>query len=123
MNTKLSKSQLIVIRRTPYGNSLARASLDAALAAAVFDQAVDLLFLGEGVLQLLPAQDSTAVGARNVAKLLDSLPLYDIETVYVDATALARFAISSKDLQREVTLLNETEIHQLMSQHDHVMGF
>jgi tRNA 2-thiouridine synthesizing protein C len=123
MNTKLSKSQLIVIRRTPYGNSLARASLDAALAAAVFDQAVTLLFLGEGVLQLLPAQDSTAVGARNVAKLLDSLPLYDIETVYVDATALARFAISSGDLQREVKLLNETEIHQLMSQHDHVMGF
>ena len=123
MNTKLSKSQLIVMRRTPYGNSLARASLDAALAAAVFDQAVTLLFLGEGVLQLLPAQDSTAVGARNVAKLLDSLPLYDIETVYVDATALARFAISSGDLQREVKLLNETEIHQLMSQHDHVMGF
>jgi tRNA 2-thiouridine synthesizing protein C len=123
MNTETRKSQLIVIRRAPYGNSLARASLDAALAAAVFDQAVELLFLGEGVLQLLPAQDSTAVGARNVAKLLGSLPLYDIEAVYVDATALARFAISSDDLLQEVKLLNEAEIHQLMSQHDHVMGF
>ena len=123
MNSEVRKSQLIVIRHAPYGDSLARASLDAALAAAVFDQKVDLLFLGEGVLQLLPAQDSTVIGARNIAKLIDSLPLYGIEVVYVDATALARFAISADDLPQEVDLLGDTAIHQLMSQHDHVMGF
>ena len=66
---------LIVVRRAPYGSSLSRASLDAALALAAFDQLVDILFMGDGVLHLLPDQMSSEIGAKNVGKLLSSLPL------------------------------------------------
>jgi sulfur relay (sulfurtransferase) DsrF/TusC family protein len=35
------KTVLIVLRHSPYGSGLAKAALDAALASAAFDQAVD----------------------------------------------------------------------------------
>ena len=122
-NTEVKKSQLVVIRHTPYGNSLARAALDAALSAAAFDQPVNVLFLGDGVLQLLPTQDSTAIDVKNISKLIASLPLYDIETVHVDAGALARFALTGEDLPQTTRLLDETAIRQLIAEHDHVLGF
>ena len=87
------KTLLVIIRHSPYGSSLARSGLDTALAMAAFGQPVALLFLGDGVLQLLPAQDSKAIGRRNVGKLLASLPLYDIESVFVDAESAHRYRI------------------------------
>ena len=121
--SETGKSQLVVIRQTPYGSSLARASLDVALAAAAFDQAVALLFLGEGVLQLLPDQDSTAIDKKNIAKLIASLPLYDIESIYVDAAALTRYAITAGELPQTVTPLDKDGIRALMAQHQHLLGF
>jgi tRNA 2-thiouridine synthesizing protein C len=123
MDDKGRKSQLVVIRRSPYGNSLARASLDAALSAAAFDQPVNVLFLGEGVLQLLPEQESAPIAVRNIAKLIASLPLYDIATVHVDAEALTRYAISSEDLPEGSTVLDNGAIRALIADHDHVLGF
>ena len=123
MDDKGRKSQLVVIRRSPYGNSLAKASLDAALSAAAFDQPVNVLFLGEGVLQLLPEQESAPIAVRNIAKLIASLPLYDIATVHVDAEALSRYAISSEDLPAGSTVLDNGAIRALIADHDHVLGF
>ena len=60
-----TKSLLLLIRHSPYGSSLARASIDVALAAAAFDQAVSLLFVGDGVLQLLPEQRTEQQGVQN----------------------------------------------------------
>jgi tRNA 2-thiouridine synthesizing protein C len=64
-----NKSILIVLRHSPYGSSLAKASLDVAFAHAAFEQSVDLLFLGDGVLQLLPEQDSQLLGMKNAGIL------------------------------------------------------
>jgi len=91
------KSILIVLRHSPYGSSLAKASMDVALATAAFSQIVDLLFLGDGVLQLQPDQDSQRLGLKNIGRQLSSLPLYDINCVYVDAEAAARY---NMDLSR-----------------------
>ena len=90
----MSRSILLVCRQAPYSGSLARAGLDLALAMAAFDQPVALLFCDEGVLQLLPGQDTTELGARNLGKTLASLPLYGVETLYVDSHSLEKFGIS-----------------------------
>jgi len=117
------KSLLVVVRHSPYGSSLARASLDVALAAAAFEQAVNLLFMGDGVLQLLPEQDSQAIGVKNIGRLLSSLPLYDIDMVYVDAEAAARLAIDLDSAPLPAQALDGQEIHQLMASADHLLGF
>lgn len=123
MTESSGKRLLLLIRHSPYGSSLARASLDVALAAAVFDQAVSLLFAGDGVLQLLPDQDSEAQGVRNLGKLLASLPLYDIEQVYVDAEAAARYQLDLDTAPIDTKALDRQAMSRLLLTHDHLMGF
>ena len=117
------KSLLLLIRHAPYGSSLARASIDVALAAAAFDQAVTLLFVGDGVLQLMPDQDAGTRGVRNLGKLLASLPLYDIEQVYVDAEAAARYQLDLSCAPLSAKALDREAMASLLTKHDHLLGF
>lgn len=116
------KRHLLVMRRSPYGSSLARASVDLGLAMGAFDQAFDLLFLGDGVLQLLQQQDSATIGLKNIGKALSSLPLYDVESVYVDSAALARHGISKDQLLVPAVALDDAAIRQLLTQCDHLVS-
>ncbi len=114
---------LVVLRHSPYGSSLSRAGLDAALSAAAFEQAVDLLFLGDGVLQLLPDQEARAIGAKNVGKLLASLPLYDIDKIYVDAAAAGRYGLALESLPLPAAAVDTAGAQALMARCDHLLGF
>ena len=86
-------------------------------------QAVDLLFIGDGVLQLQPDQDSTTFGMKNMGRQLASLPLYDIDHVYVDAQAAARYNMDLSKAPLHTRQLDDHEIHQLMVGYDHLLGF
>ena len=114
---------LVIIRRAPYDSSLARSALDTALASAALEQPVRVLFLGEGVLQLLPGQDSAAAGLRNVSRLLSSFPLYDLDRVYADANAVTRHGVNLKDSPVPVRPLAAAQVHALMEEHTHLLGF
>jgi tRNA 2-thiouridine synthesizing protein C len=117
------KTVLLVLSHSPYGSSLAGASLDAALACAAFEQPVDLLFLGDGVLQLQAGQDSAAAGVRNKGKLLASMPLYDIERVYVDAVAAGRYQLDLAAAPLSTVALDHAGMRQLMVAYDHLLSF
>jgi tRNA 2-thiouridine synthesizing protein C len=118
-----NKAVLIVLTHSPYGSSLAKAALDVAFANAAFEQSVDLLFLGDGVLHLLPEQDSQLVGMKNAGRQLASLPLYDINWVYVDAEAAAQYKLDLTNAPVDIRLLGALEMHQLMVAYDHLLGF
>ena len=117
------KTVLIVLRHSPYGSGLAKAAVDTALASAAFEQTIDLLFIGDGVLQLQSDQDSHSKGMKNVGRQLASLPLYDINHVYVDAQAVARYNIDLSTAAVQTHELDSNEMHQLMSGYDHLLGF
>ena len=118
-----NKTVLLVLRHSPYGSSLAKASADVALATAAFSQAIDLLFLGDGVLQLLPDQDSQMLEIKNIGRQLASLPLYDINSVYVDAEAVERYNIDLSNIPVATRVLDQGELHLLMVGYDHLLGF
>ncbi|QIB67386.1 sulfurtransferase complex subunit TusC [Kineobactrum salinum] len=117
------QSILVISRHAHQGSSLARAALDTALSCAAFEQPVALLFQGEGVLQLLPEQDCSALRVRNLRKVIDSLPLYDIDCIYVDAEAATEFALSADQLPACARLLDGPALQRLLTQHDHVLAF
>lgn len=119
----IKKSFLIVCRRPPYGNSFAREALDVAMAAAAFDQSVAMLFLGDGVLQLIGGQRSEHIGQKAHDKQLSALPLYDVENLYVDADALQIHQLETADLILPVQLLDTAKIAELFTSHDVVLGF
>jgi tRNA 2-thiouridine synthesizing protein C len=118
-----TKSLLVIVRHTPYGSSLARSSIEVALTSATFNQTVGVLFMGRGVLQLLPEQNSQALGVRNIAKLIASFPLYDLNNIYVDQNALEQHGLNKNDLIVESEFLSETAMQSLMHRYDHIVGF
>ena len=120
---KTSGTTLIVLRHSPYGSSLSRAGIDAALAAGAFEQTVNVLFLGAAVLQLMPNQDTNASGNRNLGKNIASLPLYDIETLWVDAQATAELGIDPLVLPPQARLVDTENIRALMCGHQHLLSF
>lgn len=117
-----AKSLLVVVRHTPYGSSLARSSLEVALTSATFEQTVAVLFVGQGVLQLISKQNSEALGVRNIAKLISSFPLYDLNNIYVDENALKQHGLESTDLVLESQLLGDAAMQKLMRHYDHIIG-
>lgn len=117
------KRFLVVCRHPPYGSSLARAALDAALAAAAFDQQVALLFLGDGALQLLPGQAAGAIGQKPLDRQLGTLPLYDVDELYVDAEALRARGLQDAELALPAQPLSAAAITALLAEQDVVLGF
>jgi len=114
---------LLVMNRAPYAGSLARAGLDAALAYAAFDQPASVLFAGPAVLQLAPAQEPASIGRKSLRRLIDSMPLYDLEAVYADADALARYGLLASDLPAFVTVLDAAAQRELQDRHQHLLSF
>jgi tRNA 2-thiouridine synthesizing protein C len=123
MSTSNKNRLLVIIRHSPYGSSLARAGLEAALAAAVFEQPLELLFMGDGVLHLIPEQDTATTGAKNSFKLLSSFPLYDIDQVHADAEALSRYGVDVGQLPLKVTELDTPALQLLLAGQDHILEF
>lgn len=122
MNTVPRKRSLIVVRHSPYGSSLARSATDLALAMGAFEQDFDLLFMGAGVLQLLSDQDSAQIGLRSAGKVLSSLPLYDVESVFVDGAAMRRYGLKAGDLVLPVHVVDDAGLHPLLSAADHLVS-
>lgn len=118
----VKKRHLLVLRRSPYGSGLARASVDLALALGAFEQEFDLLFLGDGVLQLLPGQASDAIGVKNLGRALASLPLVDVERVFVDARALAQHGLAAEHLLLPAVPVEGESLLDLLADCDHLVG-
>ncbi|MET0380012.1 MAG: sulfurtransferase complex subunit TusC [Spongiibacteraceae bacterium] len=119
----MKKTFLLICRHAPYGNSRAREALDVALTAATFDQPVTMLFLGDGVLQLLRDQQPAAIAQKALDKQLAALPLYDVETIYVEAAALLARGLDSADFALPVQVLTSEQIARQIDTHDVVLGF
>lgn len=120
--THQRKRHLLVLRHAPYGSSLARASVDLALAMGAFEQDFDILFIGDGVLQLLPQQQAGGIGLKNVGRALSSLPLVDVDVVYADADALAAHGLDPHNLLLPVRPLRGDDLRRFLSDCDHLVS-
>ena len=119
----MKKKILFVTRRAPYGTGLSREALDALLAASAYEQDVALLFMDDGVFQLQPGQDPGDIDAKNLGSTLPVLPMYDVEDIYVQKTALAARGMDINALLLPAKSLANTEIEQLLESQDVILSF
>ena len=117
------KSFLIINRCAPYGSSNARDALDVALTVSVFEQPLSLLFLDDGVLQLLPNHNPADIAQKNLSANLAMLEMYDIDQIFVCEKALQQRGLTSESLGLKARTLNATEIADLVKKHDQVLSF
>ena len=59
------KKFMFVNRKAPYGTIYALESLEVVLITATFDQDVSLVFLDDGVYELVKGQDTKGIGIKN----------------------------------------------------------
>jgi tRNA 2-thiouridine synthesizing protein C len=118
----MAKSVLFVFRHSPYGSALAREGLDALLAAAVYEQDVAVLFVNDGVFQLLD-QQQVASDSKNHAKMLSALPIYGVDKLYVDEASLGARGLQTRPLLLDAQKLNQAQTTKVMASFDHILSF
>lgn len=124
MNTPSAPQDILILQRhAPYGSSIAREGLDFVLTSAAYDQNLSVLFLADGVFQLLNKQNSKHIGLKNHAAALEVLPLYDIENLYVIKEDLNERHIHEDDIIDGIQIISRTQGKQLIKEHTKVIGF
>lgn len=120
----MSQKLLFVCRHAPYGSSNAREGLDAILASAAYGQDIGVLFIDDGIFQLVPNQAPEALPQKNLNANLAALPLYEVERLYVHSESLRERGVKFHSLTLEgLQAINSREVGELMSQHEQLLSF
>ena len=117
------KKVMFVNRKAPYGTVYALESLEVVLITATFDQDVSLVFLDDGVYELLKGQNTKAVGIKNFSPTYRALDGYDVEKLYVERESLEARGLSEDQLLVDVEILSSAQMGELMAQQDLVVSF
>ncbi|MBP1149022.1 sulfurtransferase complex subunit TusC [Methylocaldum sp. BRCS4] len=118
----MQKKFLFVMRSAPRNGARVRESLDMAMTAAAFDQAVRLLMLDDGVFLLKRGQRFEPNGLKPVAPLFEALALYDVEDVFVERESLRGRHLTTEDLVIPVRVVERADIAGLTAEHDLVIS-
>ncbi len=117
------KKFMFINRKAPHGTVYALESLEVVLITAAFDQDVSLVFMDDGVYQLVKSQQTQGIGTKNFSPTYRALDGYDIEKLYVDQPSLDARGLTEEDLLVDVTMLGSQELGKLMDQQDVVLSF
>ena len=114
---------MFVNRKPPYGTIYALESLEVVLIAATFDQDVSLVFLDDGVYELVKGQQTKAAGVKNFSPTYRALDGYDVEKLYVERASLDARGLTEDDLLVDVEVLDSAALAALMVEQDVVLSF
>ena len=115
-------SCLMTLRCAPYGSQSAKESLDIALVLAAFEQQPGILFIDEGVFQLLPKSQLPS-SHKHIGKILCALEMYDINQLWVEQESLEQFGLVAEDLSQTVTVIDRSKVVHLCAQYDQHLVF
>ncbi|MGH1487422.1 MAG: sulfurtransferase complex subunit TusC [Cellvibrionaceae bacterium] len=99
----------ITLRQAPYGNSLTHEALDIILAASVYEQEISVFFIGDGVFQLIKAQESHRIEQKSIEKKLAAFEMYDINNIFVCNNSLKERRLNIEDLSISTAQIVEHE--------------
>ena len=117
------KKFMFVNRKAPYGTIYALESLEVVLITATFDQDVSLVFLDDGVYELVKGQDTKGIGIKNHSKTYRALDGYDVEKLYVERESMDARGLTEDDLLVDVQVLSSAQMAALMAEQDVVLSF
>ena len=107
----------ILVRGDPYSRRAGRERLDPALAAASLDMPLRVFFIGDGLLHLLPGQQSERLPAVQFTKGWGALDgLSEHVELYVESAAFERVCGAAGELKTRVQVLEKTAIAGKMSE-------
>lgn len=117
------KKFLYVNRKAPIGTVYALESLEVVLIGAAFEQDVSMVFLDDGVYQIVKGMDTTAVEMKNFSPTYRALEMYDVEKLFVSKEALDERGLTADDLLVDVEVLDTKQMADLMDEQDVILSF
>lgn len=135
--SEIVKKLMYLNRRAPYGTIYAWESLEVVLIGAAFDQDVSLVFLDDGVFQLVKGQDTSGIGMKNFSPTYRTLGDYEVKNIYVDRDSLEARGLTQDDLvaiawedfeteeeiENIVEVIDSARVRELMGESDAVFSF
>jgi tRNA 2-thiouridine synthesizing protein C len=116
------KRFMYVNRRAPHGTIYAHETLEVVLIAAAFDQDVSVVFLDDGVYQIVKGQDTKGIGMKNFTPAFRALDDYDVEKLYVEKESLEARGLTAEDLLVPVEVVSSEQLQDIMAAQDVVLG-
>ncbi len=116
------KRLLFVNRKPPFGTSHPAELMETVLIAAAFDQEVHLAFLDDGVFQLLRGQGDSVAGRPPLTGCLAEWEDYDIDQIWVERQSLEERGLAADDLAFDATVIDRTEMADLLTRMDMVFS-
>jgi tRNA 2-thiouridine synthesizing protein C len=124
-------------RRAPFGTIYAWESLEVVLIGAAFDQEVSLLFVDDGVFQLVKGADTSESDMKNFTPTYRTLGDYGVRHMFVDKASLEARGLTQDDLievawedweteeevDNIVEVVESTQAAQLLADSDVVFSF
>jgi tRNA 2-thiouridine synthesizing protein C len=131
------KKFMYLNRRAPYGTIYAWESLEVVLIGAAFDQEVSLMFVDDGVFQLVKGSDTSESDMKNFTPTYRTLGDYGVRHMYVDKASLEARGLTQDDLievawedweteeevDNIVEILDSKEIAKKLEESDVVFSF
>lgn len=135
--SKNVKKFCYINRKAPYGTIYAWESLEVMLIGAAFEQDVTLIFMDDGVFQLVKGMDTKAAGMKDFSKTYAALGDYDVNKIYVDRESLEKRGLTLDDLQHltwedenedwaekdSIHLVDRKALGDLLNEQDVVLSF
>ncbi len=112
-----------VFSSAPHTSASGREGLDALLATSAYSESLRAVFVGEGVLQLLKHQRPESLQIKDHVSGFKLLDLYDVEEVFVSASALRKFGLSSENLIIDHQVMSDVQMAALLAECDKLVNF
>ena len=118
----MAKSLLIISRQAPWSGPGAKEALDLVLAGGAFDLPIALMFLDDGVFQLVPGQNAAALQQKNLQANLQALSMFGVDEVFACGHSLTERGISPAHLAvDDLHALSTDEVRALIDRFDQVI--
>ncbi len=112
---------LLVISRHPPAQHPAREALDMTLAAAAFGVPCAILFMDDGVFQLIKGQDSAQIKQKSLSSNLQALSIFGVEEILVCEHSLRDRGISVGACSPEPQAVSSVDITELFLRYDQIV--
>lgn len=117
----MTKSILIICKQAPWRGITARETLDLALAGGAFDLPISMLFMGDGVFQLVAKQQAKTIQQKDLSANLQALPLFGIEELLVAETSLVERGLTVEQLILPTKVIAQQQLANLLTDYDVVI--
>ena len=116
------KSILIRMSKSPSSGLTSGEQLETAMVAATFEQEVSILFVGDGIFNLLPAKETKEVRGYNIEKILLALPTFEVNDLFVCERSLEHRRIGISNLPKNAKVITFEDQRRLIKTTDAVLS-